>query len=109
MTMTPAEIVADYKQAKQPMKQIAILADLNGVRKEQIVQILREAGAELPGNYAKRKPVEEPKAPNGKPSVYESALLTIAKFIKVGAEPEAFMEQVSGVLALVEQLEEDNG
>ncbi len=109
MIMTRDEIVADYKQAKQPMKQIAILADLNGVRKEQIVQILREAGAELPGNYAKRKPVEEPKAPSGKPSVYESALMAIAKLIKETKSPDVFMDNVHGVLALVQQLEEDNG
>lgn len=110
MIMTHDEIVADYKQAKHPMKQIGILADLNGVKKDEIVAILRDAGAELPGNYNK-KPKEKPipHIPDCEPSIYKSALLTIAKFIEVGAEPKAFMDMVRGVLALVEQLEADNG
>ena len=52
MTMTDGEIVASYRQAKLPLKQIGILADLNQCGKKEIVEILREAGCELPGNYA---------------------------------------------------------
>ena len=113
MIMTHDEIVADYKQAKQPMKQIGILAELNGVKRDEIVNILREAGVELPGNYNK-KPKEKavqiaPPIPEGNPSIYESALLTIAKLIKTATEPEAFMDQVYGVLALVQEMEETDG
>ena len=60
MNMTPAEIVADYRQSKTPMKQIGILADLNVCTRQEIVDILREAGEELPKNYQK-KPKAEPK------------------------------------------------
>lgn len=43
MTNEELEIVREYKAAKQPLKQIGILADLNGVDKSEIVRILREA------------------------------------------------------------------
>lgn len=114
MIMTHDEIVADYKQAKQPMKQIGILADLNGVKKDEIVAILREAGAELPGNYNK-KPKEKPAVqiaapiPEGKPSIYESATLAIAKLAKQTDEGDVFMDMVRGVLALVQEVEETDG
>ena len=48
MTMTKDEIVRDYKAAKTPAKQITVLADLNACSKQEIVEILREAGCELP-------------------------------------------------------------
>lgn len=50
MTMTPEEIVRDYKAAKTPSKQIGILAELNQCDREKIKQILVEAGCKLPGN-----------------------------------------------------------
>ena len=50
MTMTNEEIVRDYKAAKAPSKQIAILADLNQCDRTKIKQILVEAGCKLPGN-----------------------------------------------------------
>lgn len=56
MTMTSAEIVADYRQAAKPLKQIGILADLNGCKRQEIVEILREAGCELPKQYQKAEP-----------------------------------------------------
>lgn len=59
MTMTNEEIVRDYKAAKAPQKQIGILADLNACSKKEIVEILREAGCELPAYYTK-KPKETP-------------------------------------------------
>lgn len=52
MEMTKNEIVAEYKAAKQPMKQIGILADQNLCSKRQIVDILLEAGCSVPGQYA---------------------------------------------------------
>ena len=55
MTMTNDEIVRDYKAAKTPAKQIAVLADLNVCTKKEIVEILREAGCELPAYYNKKK------------------------------------------------------
>ena len=50
MTMTKEEIIRDYKAAKAPSKQIAILAELNQCDREKIKQILVEGGCELPGN-----------------------------------------------------------
>lgn len=67
MTMTKEEIVRDYMQAKTPRKQIGILAELNACKKSEIVEILKEAGTKLPGNYYNKPPkpalapAEEPK------------------------------------------------
>lgn len=119
MIMTKDEIVADYKQAKQPMKQIGILAELNGVKRDKIVEILREAGVELPGNYNK-KPKEKvaeldtqaapPIQVRDVPTIYESALRTIEKLYELACiEPtdaSSFMNQVRGVLTLVAEMEE---
>ena len=53
--MTNEEIIRDYKQAAAPMKQIKILAELNQKSTKEIVQILKEAGCDLPGQYDKKK------------------------------------------------------
>ena len=55
MNMTAGEIAAEYRQAKQPLKQIGILADLNCCSKREIVEILRSEGCELPKNYAPKR------------------------------------------------------
>lgn len=47
MPMTPAEIVADYKQAKRPNMQIKVLADLNGTGEDTIRDILAYGGVEV--------------------------------------------------------------
>lgn len=65
MTMTPEEIVRDYKQAAKPMNQIKILAELNGCSNSEIAKILIEAGESVPGifmNRGKKKGIqpEEP-------------------------------------------------
>lgn len=59
LPMSEQEIVNEYKQAAQPRKQIAILADQNNCEKKTIVNILEAAGCELPGNYKKK--TETPK------------------------------------------------
>ena len=56
--MTSEEIVRDYRLSKTPMKQIGILAELNGCSKREIVDVLRGAGVELPKQYQK-KPEKE--------------------------------------------------
>lgn len=48
MTMTDAEIVANYRQAKDKRAQIGILADLNDTDAATIMDILREAGESVP-------------------------------------------------------------
>ncbi len=54
MTMTDQEIVREYREAKTPLKQIGILADENQCSRAQIVDILLEAGMELPAVYRER-------------------------------------------------------
>lgn len=44
MQMSYGEIVRSYKEAKEPKKQIGILADLNAVGKDEIAKILYDAG-----------------------------------------------------------------
>jgi len=44
MKMTPCEICREYHQAKNPGKQIDILADLNRCTPEEIKAVLQEAG-----------------------------------------------------------------
>lgn len=51
MIMTNEEIVRDYRAAKNRTKQIGILADENMCSKREIVEILLEAGEEVPGNF----------------------------------------------------------
>lgn len=54
MTMTDAEIIREYREAKTPMKQISILADENQCSRGKIVDILRAAGVELPVVYREK-------------------------------------------------------
>ena len=44
MQMSYGEIVRSYKEAKEPKKQIGILAELNAVGKDEIAKILYNAG-----------------------------------------------------------------
>jgi len=53
--MSNLEIASTYRQAKQPLKQIGILAELNGVSRKEIAEILREQGCELPARYQEKR------------------------------------------------------
>lgn len=55
MIMTNEEIVREYRQAKQPMKQIGILADENACTKKEIVEILLEAGETVPPQFLPKR------------------------------------------------------
>ena len=44
MQMSYGEIVRSYKEAKEPKKQIGVLADLNAVGRDEIAKILYDAG-----------------------------------------------------------------
>lgn len=55
MTMTKGEIVQEYRLSADKANQIKILADLNGVKPEEISQILREAGQTLPDGFGEKK------------------------------------------------------
>lgn len=71
MTMTNGEIVSMYRQAAQKFKQIGILADLNQCEKKTIVEILKEAGEQLPSQYDghPRRKNTKPEAPDTKVDV----------------------------------------
>lgn len=66
LPMSEQEIVNEYKNAKKPQTQIAILADQNSCDKKTIVNILELNGCELPGNFKrKKKETPEAEAPEG--------------------------------------------
>lgn len=75
MVMSKDEIVVRYRQAKEPAKQIGILADLNCCTKEEIAEILREAGYKLKG-YTRPKKIETPEAAMQQPETPEEPKLT---------------------------------
>lgn len=52
MEMTNAEIVRDYRSAKDKKEQIKILSELNCVPVPKIVEILKEAGEKVDGRLA---------------------------------------------------------
>ncbi len=72
MVMSKDEIVVRYRQAKEPAKQIGILADLNACTKEEIAEVLREAGFKLKGY----KKIEAPEAAMQQPETPEEPKLT---------------------------------
>ena len=65
MTMTNEEIIRDYREAKAPMKQIGILADMNCCTRKEIVAILVDAGLEVPKLYQKRPKTEKTRGGGG--------------------------------------------
>lgn len=63
MTMTNEEIVRQYRTAKNPGKQIGILAELNDTAPSAIREILEAEGCELPQRgRPKTKEAPQPKA-----------------------------------------------
>lgn len=85
MTMTNEEICREYRQAKTPLKQIRILADLNGCTKREIAEILREAGEELPAQFVKGPP--RPKAETERKALEDAGLLFPATTVGEILEP----------------------
>lgn len=71
--MTNKEIAREYKLAKNKIKQIGILADLNGKSKEEIREILRSEGIEVGSPGRKKVPV-----PTSEGTVAEKAIEAIA-------------------------------
>lgn len=59
MQYTESEIVKKYNEAKYKYRQIGILADLNCVKREDIIEILEHNGVEIPEDYKKRKTEEK--------------------------------------------------
>lgn len=63
MVMTNDEIVADYRAAKNRIKQIGILAEQNLCSKQKICEVLEECGEKIPGNF-RTKPMAKAVAPD---------------------------------------------
>ena len=63
MVMSNEDIVRDYNSARNRLKQINILADLNECKPKDIVKILHDGGCELVGVYAKRMAAQEEQKP----------------------------------------------
>lgn len=133
MVMTNEEILAEYRGAKSPQKQIAILADENLCTKKEIVEILREAGAELPGYYnrqPKKKAWPLPETATAEDIrkqmaaeaddtlndmkalpliIRHAATEAIATLLYMsdenGGEAVDFKEQVRGILAVIHEVE----
>lgn len=133
MVMSNAEIVAEYRQAKTPMKQIGILADQNQCSKKEIVKILLEAGETVPQNFLSKPPAPAAAPAAGEPEADYPPVLPAPKAASAAAELRAgriaraavdaiarllndydefyddgsgndFTEQVRGVLALTHEL-----
>lgn len=51
MKMDDGEIIREYKQAKNRMKEVGILADLNCVSKKEMAHWLRDHNQEVPKNF----------------------------------------------------------
>lgn len=60
MTMTNEEIVRDFREAANKVKQIGILADLNACSKTEIRKILTDAGEAVPYARQGEKPAKKP-------------------------------------------------
>lgn len=94
LPMSEQEIVNEYKNAKKPQSQIAILADQNSCDKKTIVNILEAAGCELPGNFKRKKkeePLEETEAAPKKVTLLED--LDFSKFQPEPAKEEPKQEE----------------
>ena len=79
MQMKDSEIIRRYKQADKKREQIKILAELNACTKEDIRQILREAGCDVPatGNrYTVKKALDNAAAAGEESSKKKQAKLT---------------------------------
>lgn len=83
MVMTKADIIQEYKQAKNRRNQITILADQNLISEQEVVDILLAGGCEVPMGYKYRKQPNDAykeAAPKGKrKAVAESETVTIKR------------------------------
>ena len=68
MQYTESEIVREYKEAKYKYHEIGVLADLNCVSRNDIIEILERNGVEIPQNYKnEHKEESKPTKKRGRP------------------------------------------
>ena len=115
MIMAAGDIVREYLQAKQQLKQIGILAEENLCDKKEIVAILRAAGCNLPQQYdqarhkVKKQPEEEanPAEEAPVPQVrghYTEACDAIFRMMETADSHERLIWQIEGVLAMLREV-----
>ena len=101
MQMSYGEIVRSYKEAKEPKKQIGILAELNAVGRDEIAKILYDAGEISKmtyGQYQRHSKKGEKTEMNGAEEPAESEKQKAAPPTPL-AVPEAVIEMVKDTLA----------
>ena len=115
MVMTNEEIVRDFNQAANRMKQISILADQNLCTKQDIVAVLVDAGCEVPKVFLPKKRVETPEAkpmavptPNRKETLKLTALRSIKNWLPPeecnGGDALVFVNKVEALLEFLEEV-----
>ena len=101
MQMSYGEIVRSYKGAKEPKKQIGVLADLNAVGKDEIAKILYDAGeinTMTYGQYKRHDRKKEKTEPTETEEPAESEKQKAASLTPF-AVPGAVIEMVKDTLA----------
>jgi len=98
LEMSEFEVLREYRQAKYPEKQITILAQLNGVRRGQIVEILRAGGERV-----------EPRRSRGRISLNALRRSQAEKMIKEGCSDSEIARTLGVSRAAVTYLRRKNG
>ncbi len=123
MTMTNEKICREFRQAKKPLVQIGILADLNQCTRREIADILLAAGEAVPKQFLPRLKSEpegageyrdenEKEEKSMEERIARAAVDAIANFLaesdRARAEADdtawAFQEQVRGVLRVTKEM-----
>lgn len=97
--MTNAEIIAEYKEAASPLKQISILADENMCARSDIVEILRAAGCELPKIYLPKK-----KTPEAEMKAETEPEPAAAAEVKTEAPADAALQRLADLMLTADDL-----
>lgn len=110
MNMTNEEIVRDYRAAKSKLKQVGILADLNGCDNKTIVNILLEEGESVPGQFlqrgrkkAKRPELVELEAEAEERFAFDQGLKAPKESFELTTEPAPAIDRLT-VAGLIEAL-----
>ena len=107
--MSNLEIASTYRQAKQPLKQIGILADLNGVSRKEIAEILRSEGCELPARYQEKDPSQAAEAASSPQGASQGAAAQDAGTSQEAEPLRKLKRFLRAVILLEELLEDDDG
>lgn len=99
MQMTKGEISRSYKEARQKAKQIGVLAELNACPKEDIIEILKEAGVY---KTSKKTPAKKEEIP--KPKKVKVAKKPLNTKETEGSEEEEMIEDFKGTLRVPKEL-----